>query len=60
MTLDRLQRALGYTFDDAMLAKQALTHKSAGTPNNERLEFLGDAALGFVVGDILFLISAQS
>jgi ribonuclease-3 len=37
-----------------MLVERALTHRSAGSPNNERLEFLGDAILGFVIADELF------
>jgi ribonuclease-3 len=34
--------------------RQALTHRSFGTPNNERLEFIGDAVLGFVVALCLY------
>ena len=49
-----LARALGYRFESADLLEQALTHRSAGTPNNERLEFLGDALLDFFVADALF------
>lgn len=36
------------------MLEQALRHRSAGKPNNERLEFLGDAVLGFVVSDLLY------
>jgi ribonuclease-3 len=48
-----LTQALGYRFRDAVLLQQALTHRSAGTPNNERLEFLGDALLNWVIADAL-------
>lgn len=46
---------LNYRFLDPDLASLALTHRSAGRPNNERLEFLGDALLGALVGEMLFL-----
>jgi len=52
--LDRLQRQLGYRFKDPELLRQALTHRSAGSRNNERLEFLGDAILGFEVAENLY------
>ncbi len=52
--LERLSRSIGYTFTDQGLAETALTHRSAGSINNERLEFLGDAILGFVIADYLF------
>ncbi len=52
---DRLCRAIGYQFAEGKLLETALTHRSAGSPNNERLEFLGDAILGFVIADELFL-----
>ena len=52
--LDRLQQQLGYRFDDPGLLQQALTHRSAGARNNERLEFLGDAILGFRVAELLY------
>lgn len=45
---------LGYRFADATLLALALTHRSAGRPNNERLEFLGDALVNLVVADMLF------
>ncbi|MGO4779734.1 ribonuclease III, partial [Lysobacter sp. 2RAB21] len=34
---------LGHGFANPALLQQALTHRSAGAPHNERLEFLGDA-----------------
>ncbi len=49
-----LQAALGYQFRDESLLAQAMTHRSAGSRNNERLEFLGDALLNFVVAQALF------
>jgi ribonuclease III len=54
MSLDQLQRKLGYTFRDSELLALALTHRSYGDRNNERLEFLGDAALGLVVSQRLY------
>ncbi len=52
---------LGYTFRQRELLERALTHKSFSNenrdvraPNNERLEFLGDAVLGFVVGEMIY------
>ena len=49
-----LKEHLQYEFSDASLLTQALTHRSAAHRNNERLEFLGDAVLDFVVSDIVF------
>lgn len=52
---DRQQgRFAGHTFRDPDLLSQALTHRSAGAPHNERLEFLGDAVLGALVAESLF------
>jgi ribonuclease III len=45
---------LGVVFEDDTLLEQALTHRSHGQPNNERLEFLGDAALGMITAERLF------
>jgi ribonuclease-3 len=50
----RLQQRIGYQFDDLALLERALTHRSLGARNNERLEFLGDAILGFEVADGLY------
>ncbi len=52
--MKRLQRRLGYTFTDTALLERALSHRSVGARNNERLEFLGDAILGFEVADNLY------
>lgn len=51
---DGLCTALGYTFSDKSWLDTALTHRSVGTPNNERLEFLGDAILSFIIADELY------
>lgn len=52
--LRRLARRLGHGFRDEGLLVQALTHRSAGSHNNERLEFLGDALLGLVIAEALW------
>ena len=49
-----LYKTLQYRFNDAGLLRQALTHRSATGPNNERLEFLGDAVLDFVISEAVF------
>ena len=50
----RLETALGYTFSNPRLLVQALTHRSHSATHNERLEFLGDSVLNFVVASLLF------
>lgn len=45
---------LPYHFRDPALAALALTHRSAGKPNNERMEFLGDALLGAIIAEMLY------
>lgn len=54
MSLQDLQQRLGYRFRDESLLRQALTHRSYGKPNNERLEFLGDSVLNCVVASLLY------
>ena len=49
-----LKKSLAYTFKDEHLLRQALTHRSAPGPSNERLEFLGDAVLQLVVSRLVF------
>ena len=46
--------ALGHVFVRRELFDIALTHRSYGTPNNERLEFLGDGVLNCVIADLLY------
>ena len=41
-------------FNNPQLLEQALRHRSAGKPHNERLEFLGDSILGFVISIMLY------
>lgn len=52
--LVQLSEKLGYRFNDLSLLQWALTHRSAGSRNNERLEFLGDSLVNFMVADALF------
>jgi ribonuclease III len=52
--IDELLKKLEYSFGDIELLKEALTHRSYAAKNNERLEFLGDGILNFVIADELF------
>ena len=52
--LANLERSIGYQFDDRELLVQALTHRSFGATNNERLEFIGDGLVNAVVAKLLF------
>ncbi len=52
--LARLTKKLGYQFNEPSLLVQALTHRSAKGEHNERLEFLGDSILGFVIAEALY------
>jgi ribonuclease-3 len=54
MAEDGLATRLGHRFRQPQLLLQALTHRSYGTPHNERLEFLGDAVLNCVVAALLY------
>jgi ribonuclease-3 len=53
-TLTVLTRCLGYDFRDPALLELALSHRSVGASNNERMEFLGDSILNFVIGEALY------
>lgn len=55
--LSVLCRQLGYSFNNEALLQEALTHRSVGSHNNERLEFLGDGILNFVIADVLFQLN---
>ena len=52
--LDALQQRLGYRYTQSALLSRALTHRSAGSNHNERLEFLGDAVLQTAVSALLY------
>ena len=51
---EALEKQLGHRFNNAALLEQALTHRSAGADDNERLEFLGDGVLGCAVAEELY------
>jgi len=53
-TLAALSKRISYQFNDQSLLLQALTHRSAKGIHNERLEFLGDSILGFVIAEALY------
>lgn len=52
---DELSRKLGYTFSNKKLFKTALTHRSIEGENNERLEFLGDSVVNFIMAEAIYL-----
>lgn len=54
-----IEEKLGYHFKDGKLCDRALTHASKSTENYERLEFLGDSILDFLVGEYLFKASSE-
>ena len=59
-SVDGLVKSLNYQFNDPALLQIALTHRSVGNNNNERLEYLGDAVLGFVVAEWLYIKFPQA
>lgn len=52
--INALLKKLDYSFKNISLLEEALTHRSYAAKNNERLEFLGDGILNFVIADELF------
>lgn len=54
MTENLIARSIGHVFSDTSLLRTALTHRSYGTPHNERLEFLGDGILDCVIAALLY------
>ena len=56
---EALSRRIGYEFRDPDLLRRALTHRSYGTPHNERLEFLGDSVLNCVIATRLYHLHAR-
>ena len=53
--VEKLERKIGYQFQNSDYLIQAVTHRSFASHNNERLEFLGDGALNFVIAEALYL-----
>jgi ribonuclease-3 len=51
---------IDYLFNDTRLLQEALTHRSAGTGNNERLEFLGDSILNMIVAARLYELRPEA
>ena len=58
--LERLCRLLGHAFEDPELLARALTHRSAPGASNERLEFLGDGLINFVIAEALYRARADA
>jgi len=56
----QLENNLGYTFDNKAYLDTALTHRSLGQENNERLEYLGDALLGFIIAEAIYKLYPQA
>ena len=54
MTQQDLTKRLPYKFVETSLLTQALTHRSYSAQNNERLEYLGDGALNFIIANQLY------
>lgn len=54
LAVTRLCKKISYNFSDASLLIEAITHRSKHSLNNERLEFLGDSVLGYVISSELF------
>jgi len=52
--IQSLEKILDYNFNDKNLLELALTHRSFQGKNNERLEFLGDSILNFIIAELLF------
>lgn len=53
--IDKLSKIIDYTFKDPDLLLRALSHRSVGDMNYERLEFLGDSILNFIIAEALYL-----
>ena len=53
------KQSLKYEFQDQSLLVLALTHRSVSSVNNERLEFLGDSILGFVIADLVYQLKQE-
>ncbi len=54
MSQERIAQSINYCFQDEKLLKKALTHRSVSHNNNERLEYLGDSIVNFIIAEALF------
>ena len=54
-SISKLEQKLGYNFNNERLLYTALTHRSYDKNHNERLEYLGDSILGFIIAEALYL-----
>ena len=54
MSYDELYRNIDYTFNDVSILEKALTHRSVSNQNNERMEYLGDSIVNFIIAEALF------
>ena len=52
--INKFARVINFNNNELSLLQMALTHRSVGEPNNERLEFLGDAVLNFIIAAELY------
>lgn len=60
VNLRELSRKLGYEFKNLDFLEQALTHRSLESKNNERMEFLGDSIINFIIAESLFNLRKTS
>jgi ribonuclease III len=58
--VERFMVKIGYRFDDLKLLETALSHRSCGKDNNERLEFLGDSVVNFVTASELYKVFPEA
>jgi ribonuclease-3 len=58
--LPKLEQTINYIFKDQQLLRLALTHRSAHPQHNERLEFIGDSILNFIIGEALYHAHPQA
>jgi len=54
-SIEKVEQVIAYQFRQSHYLETALTHRSVGSKNNERLEFLGDSILNFVIAEALYL-----
>jgi ribonuclease-3 len=60
LQVSELEQTIGHQFSSSELVTTALTHRSFGSDNNERLEFLGDSVLSYVITEYLYITFPQA